>query len=598
MKSKLNIVWMAAAALVVASCSSADTDWEELQNIVDNSGQNGSSQGSSGSTTLSSGEVATFTVAIDSTTTVTEQEAADADNEDYVENNSFDNAVYIAYNGSSASITGEVSGVTLSTDGAHVTVNSTAKGVNYILSGTATDGSFKIYSEKKYEVTLNGVNIKNASGPAFNSQSGKRAYIVLAEGTYNSFSDGTAYSSSDEDQKGTLFSEGELLFSGSGKLRIYANTKAGISSDDYILIRPYTNIYVKATAGNGIKANDEVKVNGGILNIEVSADAAKGISSDSLVSINGGRTTIITTGGGQYDSDEQDASACAGVKSDYAFVMNGGELYLKSTGDGGKGISSDGTVDINDGTLKIITEGGKYSYSSTIDSSPKGIKADGNVTISGGSVMVRSLKGEGSEGIESKAYMYLKGGATEVYSYDDALNSKYDLSIQGGYLYARASNNDGIDSNSNIYFEGGTSVIYGGATPEVPIDAAEGYNIYINGGTIAAFGQSIAQTAASGKQVSVVLGGSFSAGATYTLNSLLAVVPETAASAVMFSSSNLSSGSVYTLYSGATVSGTDWHGLIISPTVSSQGTSAGSATAATTVGSSGMGGDRPGGARR
>ena len=56
--------------------------------------------------------------------------------------------------------------------------------------------------------------------------------------------------------KACFFSEGKMLFSGKGSLDVYANCKAGIRSDDYVLFRPGNNIYVKATAGNAIKGND------------------------------------------------------------------------------------------------------------------------------------------------------------------------------------------------------------------------------------------------------------------------------------------------------------------------------------------------------
>ena len=65
--------------------------------------------------------------------------------------------------------------------------------------------------------------------------------------------------------KACFFSEGKMLFSGKGSLNVYANCKAGIRSDDYVLFRPGNNIYVKATAGNAIKANDALYIKGGVM---------------------------------------------------------------------------------------------------------------------------------------------------------------------------------------------------------------------------------------------------------------------------------------------------------------------------------------------
>lgn len=567
-----------ATVALFAACSTED---EITSTTSEDTSSSSSSSSSSGSSTASTtGDLTTFAIAIDSTS-LSETETIPSDDEDYIENNTFDSEVNIVYNGTSASYTGSVSGVTVSISGADVTVTSTTKGVKYILSGSTTDGSFKMATgddDKKFALELNGVSIKNSDGPAINIQVGKRAYIDVADGTTNTLTDGTSYASSDEDQKGTIFSEGELLFSGEGNLRVYGNTKAGIASDDYILIRPNSNIYVKSTAGNGIKSNDGIFIRGGVINVETSATAAKALSSDGVVQIDGGRTIAITTGGGEWDSDDQDVSGSAGVKSDSTFTMNGGELYCKSTGKGGKGISSDQQILVNDGTIKIITTGTAYTYGS-YDTSAKGMKSDGNMVISGGSIAVRATGGEGSEGIESKGTLYITGGTVEAYTYDDCINSAGDLHIQGGYVYAHATNNDGIDSNGNLYIEGGTTVAYGGTAPECGIDAAEGYNVYINGGTLVAVGGGTSYPSSSSKQPSIVYGGSVSNGSTIALNSSSSNIltfqmgrSYSGNATFLITSPNLKSGSSYSLYTGATATGTDWHGLITSATVSATGT--------------------------
>ena len=73
-------------------------------------------------------------------------------------------------------------GVTVTINGADVIINSSAKKVCYNVSGTTTNGFLKIYSDNKFELNLNGVNITNPDGAAINIQSKKRGYIVLADG--------------------------------------------------------------------------------------------------------------------------------------------------------------------------------------------------------------------------------------------------------------------------------------------------------------------------------------------------------------------------------------------------------------------------------
>lgn len=608
MKAKVINFMMALMALLAFSCSSDDV-WNDDEEIVSSDDDSGSS--SSGEVTTTGGDLSSMTIEIDSTTALSETVPTDADDEDLVANSSFASTIKIAYDGSTASVSGSADGVTITQSGADVTVNSSVSGVEYVLSGTTTDGSFKIYSSKKFKVTLNGVNITNSDGPAINSQSSKRMFVVLADGTFNSLTDGSSYADSDEDQKGTLFAEGKVIVSGAGKLRVYANAKAGISADDYVRILPTTNIYVKSTSGNGIKANDDVTIDGGIINIETSDVASKGISSDGTVNVNGGRTTVITTGGGEYDEDEEDASACAGVKADSTFTISGGELYCKSTGTGGKGISGDQVMNFNDGTVKVITTGRTYTYNSSLDSKAKGIKADGNLNISGGSIMVKTTGGDGSEGIESEGVMTIEGGTVEVQSYDDALNSAGHMYVKGGYIYAYSTNNDGIDANGNLYFQGGVSLAYGTSSPEGGIDANEegGYSVIITGGTVVSLGGDTSYPSQSSSQPSIVYRGSMSNGTTLALNSsssnVLALTLGRSYSGtltILMSSPSLSKGSSYTLYSGASASGTSWHGLITSATLNSTGSSIASISSLSSpyssIGSAaGGGGMNPGGGR-
>lgn len=559
MKSKMMIAGMAAMAL--ASCSNG-LEIDDWQGGMDNPGMpGGGMMGGGSAVSLDAGELATFTIAIDTTTAITEQDNVAADDDDYVENSSFGSKIYISYNGDKATVDGSATGVEVSVSGADVVVNSTAKGVDYILSGSTGDGSLKVYSEKKYRIDLNGVSITNNDGPAINDQSGKRVFVVLADGTVSTLTDGTSYATSSEDQKGTLFAEGKLLFSGKGKLRVYANTKAGISADDYVMIRPGVDIYVKSTAGNGIKANDAITINGGRVNVETSAAASKGISSDGLVTINGGRTTVVTTGDGEYDSDEKDVKGCAGVKADSTFTMNGGELLCHSTGSGGKGISGDQSIYINGGTVKVICDGSRYVYSS-YDTSPKGIKSDGSMTIDGGTVWVRTLAGEGSEGIESKSTMDITGGTIATYTYDDGINSASTMTISGGAITAYATGNDAIDSNGDLYLKGGTVVAYGTTSPEEGIDVNSegGYKMYITGGTVVGVGGGASQpSSTAGSQPTYIYTGSVGQGSTVSIkdasgNTALSFVMKGnyGSPTLLLSSSAMKSGTAYTLYSGST----------------------------------------------
>jgi len=473
----LFVICMTSIA-VMTGCSAEDP-FEEYNNGWNNSGNTPSGSGSSATT----GELTTFDVAIDRTTTEPTDVATAyyLDEEDALENNEFTTEVAIDL---SNPVAKTENGVEVTVSGGHVTANhGSEKKVCYVVSGTTSNGSLTILGEKKYAVRLSDVSITNPDSAALNLLSGKRAFIILTDGTTNTLADGTGGS-----QKGTLYCKGKLLFNGSGSLSVTGNTNNAIHSADYIVFNNGNNIYVRSTANHGIKANDGIYINGGILNVEVSAAAAKGINCESNIIVNGGRITVLTTGNGTYDTDDCEAKGAAGIKADSTLTVNGGELWLKSNGSGGKGINVDGDVTFNGGSVYVVTTGSQYK-SNNDTSSPKGIKADGNIGISGGTIWVRT-NGTNGEGMETKKEFTITGGEVASYAYDDAINSKGNMTISGGYVYAHGRNNDGLDANGNCYIKGGTVYAICSGSPEVAIDANTegGKKLYLTGGTVVAIG--------------------------------------------------------------------------------------------------------------
>jgi len=589
---------MLTASMALALIVNCTNDDDILNDWIDANTNGGSTAGGTGSTTAT-GDVATFDISLDYNT-LAETETIPADDDDYIEQSSFSKFVEIVFSDNSASFTGDVDGVSVAVSGADVVVSSTTDAVAYTVKGTTTDGSLKIYSDKKFKLELSGVSITNPTGAALNIQSKKRVFTVLADGTENNLTDGTTYTDAtdDEDMKACFFSEGQLIFSGTGRLNVYGNCKAGIRSDDYIVVRPGVNIYVKATAGNGIKGNDYVDIRGGVINIEASAAGAKGVSSDGYITISGGRTTAITTGNATLDSETDELTGPAGLKADSTLTVTGGQVYLKSTGNGGKGISTDMQTYIKGGTVQVITTGKAYTYNRD-DKKAKGIKADGDIVVTGGSLKVRTTGGEGSEGIESKGEMTISGGEIEAYTYDDALNSKGNLYVNGGFIFAQSINNDAIDANKNLYIQGGTTIALGSGQPENALDAAEGYSIFINGGYVVGIGGSTAQTSASSKQASIAFTASLSGKSIGLYDSddnalMYYEVPSTSLTSFYMTTDGMTAGKTYTIKSGVSLtSGTAWNGICTSATLSG-GSDLGTATSALQVGT-GMGGAMGGG---
>ena len=612
---KMNQTWLVMTLLfLMAACSTDDSwynsGWTNTGNTTttttESDDDNSQTTGSADDVVTgvsSDGDVTTFTIALNKNA-LAESVNVDANDDDYIENSTFDKTITITFSTSSqAAVSGDDAGI-VTVNGNDVTVNNTSDLViKYVLTGETSDGFFKLYSERKQAIVLNGVSITNPDGAAINNQSKKRTFIVLNDGSKNYLTDGTTYNDAtdEEDMKGCLFSEGQLIFSGAGYLEVKANCKAGIRSDDYVRTMPKTNIFVDASSGNGIRGNDAVTVTGGVININISGTADKGISTDGEVNINGGRTTIITSGGYEYDSDDSDYSACAGIKADVAININGGELNIKSTGTGGKGLNCDDAITVNDGVVRIITTG-KRQKDSKGSVSPKGIKADGDLTFNGGQTQTRlEGTGDGTEGIESKGEIHIEAGTIESYSYDDAINSAGNLYIDGGYVYARSYNNDGIDANKNLTINGGVVIAEGGQQPECGLDAAEQYCAYINGGTVVAVGGGIQAIDSSSKQASIA--------ATVSMGTTIGVLDgskailgyttpsENSGTALMISSPSFVSGNTYTLRAGCELTdGTAFYNLVSGCTIGS-GSQSVDTTASTSVSGSmgGMGGGPGGG---
>ncbi len=348
-------------------------------------------------------------------------------------------------------------------------------------------------------------------------------------------------------QKGTLnvtgnvkhaIKTGEYFTIKNTTINVLGAVGDGISCNEYFLMESGT-INISGTQDDGIQCDldgtestgeltdheDEdsgnIYLQGGTINVSVTADKAKAIKSEGDMTITGGTITCSTSGGGVWDTDELKTKAAACLSADGNMTVSGeAVLNLTSTGAGGKGISADGTLTFNGGTTTVSTSGNALvasssgslsvitnsrnldNYTTSYKSSPKGIKADGAILINDGIINVTTT-GAGGEGIESKDYINITGGQIIVNASDDAINAAYkkndqkqkvsgsgDLTITGGYIFARSTGNDGMDSNGDTKISGGIIYAIGASGGEMAIDAntEEQKKLYITGGTIFALG--------------------------------------------------------------------------------------------------------------
>ena len=510
-----------------------------------------------------------------------------SNNDYFYELNSFPNVVVVRFEGNSATVESSNSSIKSHISGAYVGLDLTAvSGVEVIASGKSENGGLKIYSDNKYKLTLSGVDITSQQGPAINSQSKKRVYINLADGSTNRLKDCASYTtdsytlpgSVNEDRKGALFTEGNIILSGYGALVVTGMYKHAIVTDGCYYQRPGVTVSATTAIKNGIHVKGDsddnigIYIGGGTITSSVSSTAGKCLKCDMDVVIAGGCLNLTTSGNATYDSEEKDTSSAAGIKSDGNIEIRGGSIEAKSSGTGGKGLSSDGDLIVDGGDIKISTTGGQYKYSSQQTSSPKGIRSDGNITINGGTIDI-SVTGasEGSEGLESKDTLTVNGGELVIRSYDDSINASKAIVVNGGRIYGEASNNDGIDSNGTITINDGIFIGIGSGQPEGGIDVDNDRSLFINGGVVLGIGGGMmGKPSSSSTQYSVVYGG-----APVTKGQQIALLdsssnmlfsfesPITMSATVVFSTPNIKNGTTYNIVSGGSASNYSecWQGL-------------------------------------
>ncbi|MFT3752386.1 MAG: carbohydrate-binding domain-containing protein [Paludibacter sp.] len=457
--------------------------------------------------------------------------------------------VTITYNGASATVVNPLKkhGVEITQSGADIVVNSALdqNEVTYILSGTATEGSFKVYSNYRLNLNLNGVNISNSDGPAINIQSGKKISVNLAVGTTNVLTDGAVYATSTEDQKAAFFSEGQLQFTGSGSLSVKSNNSHAICSDDYIQIDA-GNIAVTGAVKDGIHSKDYFRMNGGTLNVTATGDGVdcelgdviinggsittvnavadtKGISCDSLMTITGGTLNLTVSGnqskglkskqamtlsGGNITINTSggvvlaalgsgyDASYCTAIKGNTNVDIAGANITIKSTGAAGKGISADGSINMSSGTVNITCSGTGTTYvnSSGVKDSYNSscFTASANLNVTGGSLTCSS-SGAGGKGMSADGTITI-GSTTSSPTINLTTTGAKFLVSGTDYCHPKTMVSNGAITLNNgtttisstddaIHSETSLTINGGTNTVTTSLEGIESKYIYITGGT-------------------------------------------------------------------------------------------------------------------
>jgi len=357
-----------------------------------------------------------------------------------------ENVIEIKYaEGSTPEITNSFSNeVTITTIGENVVVmisNSSTTEYSFILSGTATNGSLKFFGDIEKRLYLNNLSITNSAGPAINIQKSKKIIVHLLNGTQNFLTDGSNYKCSgftgnEEQAKGAFFSEGKLEFEGSGSLEVKGKCNHAIAVDNDFEMNN-GKIIISEAVNDGIHANDEIKMKGGVLQIISKGDAIQSekVPPDGIqemVKIVGGKIKAITTGIKSH-----------GIASEGPIKVDGDAIVQISVlGNGSKGIKSSDFLEIKGGETSIKVSGTKHSYSDD-ESTPVGIKLDADLFIEGGDLTIKSL-GKEAKGINTNNGT-ISAGNVDIEAYDDGIKVKRNLKIEGGTVSVKSRKKKAID---------------------------------------------------------------------------------------------------------------------------------------------------------
>ena len=360
-------------------------------------------------------------------------------------------------------------GVSVTNNGADVTVSSTKAGVSYHVSGSSSNGSLTIYSNSSYSLTLSYLTLNSNTTAAINLASPVNANLNV-EGICT-ISDGA-----NSAVNGALYATGNITLDGPGTLRVTGNAKHGILVDGNLTVND-GEIDILDTDSDGIHGNSNVVWNGGTLNITSAGSDGMDVSGN--VTIQNGDLTINTTAESQrgikvsgiFTMDDGHLGInctgydAKGIKADSLLFINGGTIEIEHSGDISKGIKCDQDITISGGSIDILSSGS----TEIIDNDPTyctAIKGDANVIISGGSITINlPTSNHGGKGISCAGDMTISG------------NNTINIETHGdGATYPATSPTDTY-SSSCLRAEGNMQILSGNITLSSTGKAGKGIKV-------------------------------------------------------------------------------------------------------------------------
>ena len=417
----------------------------------------------------------------------------------------------------------------------------------YEISGTLSNGSIYVNADNESEVhlILNSVTVHNETSAALFCKKAAKVTVTLAEGSVNTFSDGTSYvfEEGEDEPDATVYAKHDLVINGSGKLVVTSAYGDALKGKDSLYV--LGGELVVNSADDGIVGRDLLYVADGTVAVTAAADALKasndteaslgnvvidggtfaltaendGIQAENMLGVTGGKFTIKTGGGSVNAPEKTEDFGFGGGRGfgDWGNWGNRGETTgteTEETAVSAKGLKAGALLEVTGGTFifdtcddalhgnaDVTVTGGDFSVVTGDDA----IHADKKLLIEGSPKISITESYEGLEALE----IVINGGEIDITADDDGLNAaggndgsgfggpgmgmfgegEGEITVNGGTVRVNASG-DGFDSNGDLTINDGVIVSFGSTGGgEGALDY--GGTFCLNGGTVFAAGGSV-----------------------------------------------------------------------------------------------------------
>ncbi len=293
----------------------------------------------------------------------------------------------------------------------------------YSLSGSLTDGSVTVDAKDDSIVylVLDGVSITNPAGSALRIVSAEKVILTLADGTVNTFTQGTD-EPDNRNSDAVIASACDLTINGTGHLDVAGNYREGISSEG--TLRIVSGELSVTSQDDAITGRDAVCIGGGVLDIlSLGGDAITSSNAQDpdlgYIAISGGILSFKTGDGsqkaafreksplhsaGESTAAGEDVPSQKGLKAESMILLSAGSLTADTIDDA---LYSNGSIEIRGGVLELSSGG-------------DGIHAKNTLTLSDGTIHVN----HSTDGLEAPS-IHLDGGEIRINARNDGMNASF-----------------------------------------------------------------------------------------------------------------------------------------------------------------------------